>query len=46
MDEASMGRGGQIEVKLLALEVAWLEALKSMTQSMTAGGTIVMVWKE
>jgi peptide subunit release factor 1 (eRF1) len=26
--------------------VVWLEALESMTQSVTAGGTILMVWKE
>jgi hypothetical protein len=34
------------KVKLLTLKVVWLEASKSTTQSMTAGGTIVMVWKE
>jgi hypothetical protein len=46
MDEGSMGRGGRIEVKLSALKVVWLEAQESMTQSVTVGGTITMVWKE
>jgi hypothetical protein len=41
-----MERGGRTDVKLLALEVVWLEASKSTTQSMIAGGTVVMVWKE
>jgi hypothetical protein len=34
-DKGSMGRGGQTEVKLTALEVMWLEAPESMTQSVT-----------
>ena len=46
MDEGSVGRGGRTEVKLPTLKVVWLEAPKSATQSVTAGGTIVMVWKE
>jgi hypothetical protein len=41
-----VGRGSQIEVKLLTLKVVWLEAPESVTQLVTAGGTIVMVWKE
>jgi hypothetical protein len=45
IDEGSVGRGGRIEVKLLTLEVVWLEASKSATQSETAGGTIIVVWK-
>jgi hypothetical protein len=46
MDEGSVGRGDRTEVKLLILEGVWLEAPESMTQSVTAGGTIVVVWKE
>jgi hypothetical protein len=46
MDEGSVRRSSWAEVKLLVLEVLWLEALKFVTQSVTAGGTIVMVWKE
>jgi hypothetical protein len=46
MDEGSVGRCSQTEVKLPALKVVWLEALESVTQSVTMGGTIVMVWKE
>jgi hypothetical protein len=46
MDEGLVGRGGQAEVMLPALEVVWLEAPKSVTQSVTAGGTIFMMWKE
>jgi hypothetical protein len=46
MDEGSVRRGGRTEVKLLTLKVVWLEASKSVTQSVTTGGTIVMVWKE
>jgi hypothetical protein len=46
MDEGSVGRGGRIEVKLPAVKVVWLDALKSVTQSMTAGGTITVVWKQ
>jgi hypothetical protein len=46
MDEGSVGRGGRTEVKLPILKVVWLEAPKSVTQSVTVGGTIVMVWKE
>jgi hypothetical protein len=46
MDEGSVGRDGWTKVKLLALEVVWLQALKSVTQSVTAGGTIFMVLKE
>jgi hypothetical protein len=45
MDERSVGRGGRTEGKLPALEV-WLEAPESVTQSVIARGTIVMVWKE
>jgi hypothetical protein len=46
MDEGSVGRADRTEVKLLILEEVWLEAPESMTQSVTAGGTIVVVWKE
>jgi hypothetical protein len=46
MDEGSVRRGDRTEVKLPALKVVWLEVPESMTQSVTAGGTIVMVWKE
>jgi hypothetical protein len=46
MDKGLVGRGGLTDVKLLALEVVWLEASESVTQSLTAGGTIIMVWKE
>jgi hypothetical protein len=46
MDEGSVGRGDLTEVKLPTLKVVWLEALESMTQSVTTGGTITMVWKE
>jgi hypothetical protein len=46
MDEGSVGRGGRIEVKLPTLEVVWLDAPEYATQSVTVGGTIVMVWKE
>jgi hypothetical protein len=46
MDEGSVGRCSQTEVKLPALKVVWLEALESVTQSVTMGGTIIMVWKE
>jgi hypothetical protein len=46
MDEGSVGRGDLTEVKLLTLKVVWLEAPESMTQSVTTGGTITMVWKE
>jgi hypothetical protein len=46
MDEGSVGRGDLTEVKLPALKMVWLEAPKSVTQSVTAGGTIAMVWKE
>jgi hypothetical protein len=46
MDEGSVGRGCQTEVKLPSLKVIWLEASESATQSMTAGGTIAIVWKE
>jgi hypothetical protein len=46
MDEGSVGRGGQTEVKLPTLEVVWFEAPKSTIQLVTAGGTIVLVWKE
>jgi hypothetical protein len=41
-----MGRGGQTEVNLPTLEVVRMEEPESATQSVTAGGTIVMVWKE
>jgi hypothetical protein len=44
--KGSVGRGGQTKVKLPALEVIWLEALESVAQSVTTGGTIVTVWKE
>jgi hypothetical protein len=33
MDDGSVGRSGRTEVKLLALEVVWLEVAKSTTQS-------------
>jgi hypothetical protein len=46
MDEGSVGKRDRTEVKVLAVEVVWLEAPESVTQSVTAGGTIVMVWKE
>jgi hypothetical protein len=46
INEGSVGRGGQIKVKLPALEVMWLEAPKSATQLVIARGTIVMVWNE
>jgi hypothetical protein len=46
MDEGSVGRGSQTEVKVLALKVVLLEVSESMTQPMTVGGTIAMVWKE
>jgi hypothetical protein len=46
MDEGSVGRADRTEVKLLILEGVWLEAPESMTQSVTVGGTIVVVWKE
>jgi hypothetical protein len=46
MDEGSLGRGGQTEVTLSTLEVVWLEAPKSTSRSETAGGTIIVVWKE
>jgi hypothetical protein len=46
MDEGSVGRGDLTEVKLPALKMVWLEAPESVTQSVTAGGTITMVWKE
>jgi hypothetical protein len=46
MDEGSVGRGSQTEVKLPALEVVWYEVPESATQSVTTGGTIIMVWKE
>jgi hypothetical protein len=41
-----VGRGDRTEVKLAALKVVWLEVPESTTQSVTTGGTIVMVWKE
>jgi hypothetical protein len=34
------------EVKLPASDVVWLEVPESATQSMTAGGTMIMVLKE
>jgi hypothetical protein len=46
MDEGLVGRGGRTEVKLPALEVVWLETSEYATQSVTVGGTIIMVWKE
>jgi hypothetical protein len=46
MDKGSVGRDGRTEIKLPALEVLWLEAPESATQSVTAGGTVVVVWKE
>jgi hypothetical protein len=46
MDEGSVERGGRTEIKLLSLGVVWLEALEFVTQSMTAGVTIIVVWKE
>jgi hypothetical protein len=46
MDKESMGRGSQTEVKLPILEVVWLKASESVTQSVTVGGTIIMVWKQ
>jgi hypothetical protein len=45
MDEGSVGRGGQTEVKLPTLEVVWLEVPESATQSVIVGGNIIMVWK-
>jgi hypothetical protein len=46
MDEGSVKVGGQTEVKLSVSEVVWLEALESVTQSVTTGGVKVMVLKE
>jgi hypothetical protein len=46
MGEGSVGRNDRTEVKLPALEVVLLEAPKSATQSVTAGGTIIVLWKE
>jgi hypothetical protein len=43
MEEGSVERSGRIEVKLSALEVVWLEAPKSVTQSEIVEGTIIMV---
>jgi hypothetical protein len=37
---------GRTEVKLLASEMVWLEALESATQSMTTEGVKAMVLKE
>jgi hypothetical protein len=41
-----VGRGDRTEVKLPALKVVWLVAPKFVTQSVTVGGTIAIVWKE
>jgi hypothetical protein len=41
--KGSVGRSDRTEVKLPALEVVWLGALESVTQSEIEGGTIVMV---
>jgi hypothetical protein len=46
MDEGLVGRGDRTEVKLPAVKVVWLEAPESVTQLVTAGGTIAMVWRE
>jgi hypothetical protein len=46
MDEGSVEVGGRIEVKLLASKVMWLEALESVTQSITIGGVKAMGLKE
>jgi hypothetical protein len=46
MDKGLVGRADQTEVKLPTLEVVWLEVSESATQSLTVGGTIIMVWKE
>jgi hypothetical protein len=46
MDEGSVEVGGRTKFKLLASDVVWLEALESVTQSVTTRGVKAMVLKE
>jgi hypothetical protein len=46
VDEGSVKVDGRTEVKLPAFEVVWLEAPKSVIQSVTTGGVKAMVLKE
>jgi hypothetical protein len=46
MDEGSVEVGGRTEVKLPASDVVWLEALESVTQSVTTEAVKAMVLKD